>query len=153
MIFSKAFSKFKVWTSFKTSMKLDPMGPIYNKSALGFVMSWAWWHHQMETFSALLAFCAGNSPVPGEFHAQSPVTRSFDVTFDMRLNKRLSKQQRRWWVETLSRSLWRRSNEIEQTTGYHLNQCRPRPITPHSGSHIVNSSSLLIDMVRPTDDI
>ena len=46
----------------------------------------------METFSALLAFCAGNSPVPVEFHAQRPVTRSFDVTFDLRLNKRLSKQ-------------------------------------------------------------
>ena len=46
----------------------------------------------METFSALLAFFAGNSPVPGEFHAQRPVTRSFDVTFDLRLNKRLSKQ-------------------------------------------------------------
>ena len=27
----------------------------------------AWWHHQMETFSALLALCAGNSPVTGEF--------------------------------------------------------------------------------------
>ena len=46
----------------------------------------------METFSALLAFCAGNSPVPGEFHAQRPVTRSFDVDVDMRLNKHLSKQ-------------------------------------------------------------
>ena len=51
-----------------------------------------WWRHQMETFSSLLAFCAGNSPVPGEFHAQRPVTRSLDVTFDLRLNKRLSKQ-------------------------------------------------------------
>ena len=29
--------------------------------------------------SALLAICAGNSPVPGEFPAQRPVTRSFDV--------------------------------------------------------------------------
>ena len=38
-----------------------------------------WWRHQMETFSALLALCAGNSPVPGEFHTQRPVTRSFDV--------------------------------------------------------------------------
>ena len=46
----------------------------------------------MEIFSALLAFCAGNSPVPGEFHAQRPVTRSFDVIFDLRLNKRLNKQ-------------------------------------------------------------
>ena len=44
----------------------------------------------METFSALLAICAGNSPVPGEFPAQRPVTRSFDVFFDMLLNKRLN---------------------------------------------------------------
>ena len=52
----------------------------------------AWWRHQMETCSALLAFCAGNSPVPGEFPAQRPVMLSFDVFFDLRLNKRLSKQ-------------------------------------------------------------
>ena len=46
--------------------------------------------YQMETFSALLAICAGNSPVPGEFPAQRPVTQSFDVFFDLHLNKRLS---------------------------------------------------------------
>ena len=40
----------------------------------------------METFSELLAICAGNSPVTGEFPAQRPVTRSFDVFFDLRLN-------------------------------------------------------------------
>ena len=40
----------------------------------------------METFSALLAICAGNSPVPGEFPAQWPVTRSFDIFFDLRPN-------------------------------------------------------------------
>ena len=57
-----------------------------------------WWRHQMETFSALLAVCAGNSPVPGEFPAQRPVTRSFDVSFDLRLNKRLSKQSWGWWL-------------------------------------------------------
>ena len=56
-----------------------------------------WWRHQMEAFSALLAICAGNSPVPGEFHAQRPVTRSFDVFFDLRLNKRLGKQSWGWW--------------------------------------------------------
>ena len=33
-----------------------------------------WWRHQMETFSALLALCAGNAPVTGEFPAQRPVT-------------------------------------------------------------------------------
>ena len=67
----------------------------------------SWWRHQMETFSALLTICAGNSPVSGEFPAQRPVTRSFDVFFDLRLNKRLSKQSWGWWFETLSRPLWR----------------------------------------------
>ena len=47
----------------------------------------AWWRHQMETSSALLAICAGNLPVTGEFTAQWPVTRSFDVFFDLCLNK------------------------------------------------------------------
>ena len=46
----------------------------------------------METFSALLALCAGNSQVSSEFPSQRPVTRSFDVFFDLRPNKRLSKQ-------------------------------------------------------------
>ena len=46
----------------------------------------------METFSALLAICKGNSPVTGKFPTQRPVTRSFDVFFDLRMNKRLSKQ-------------------------------------------------------------
>ena len=46
----------------------------------------------METFSALLALCSGNLPVTGEFPAQKPVTQRFDVFFDLRLNKRLSKQ-------------------------------------------------------------
>ena len=70
-----------------------------------------WWRHQMETFSALLAICAGNSPVPGEFPAQRPVTRSFDVFFDLRLNKRLSKQFWGRWFETQLRPLWRHRNE------------------------------------------
>ena len=61
----------------------------------------SWWRHQMETFSALLAIFAGNSPVPGEFPTQRPVTRSFDVYFDLRPNKRLSKQSWGWWFETL----------------------------------------------------
>ena len=44
----------------------------------------------MKMFSALLALCAGNSPVTGEFPSQKPVARSFDVFFHLRLNKRLS---------------------------------------------------------------
>ena len=64
------------------------------------------WRHEMETFSALLALCAKNSPVTGEFPAQRPVTRSFDVFFDLRLNTRLSKQSWGRWFETPSRPLW-----------------------------------------------
>ena len=47
---------------------------------------------------------------PGEFPTQRPVTRSFDVFFHLRLNKRLSKQPLGWWFETLSCSLWRHCN-------------------------------------------
>ena len=67
----------------------------------------SWWRNQMEAFSALLALCAGNSPVPGEFLSQRPVTRSFGVFFDLRVNKRLSRQSWGWWFETPSCSLWR----------------------------------------------
>ena len=69
-----------------------------------------WWRHQLEAFSALLAI-AGNSPGTGDFPAQRPVTRSFDVLFYLRLNKWLSKQSWGWWFETLSRPLWRYRND------------------------------------------
>ena len=48
---------------------------------------------------------------PGEFPTQRPVTRSFDVLFDLRLNKRLSKEPWGWWFETPSWSLWRQRND------------------------------------------
>ena len=78
----------------------------------------SWWRHQMETCSASLAFCAGNSPatagnslVTGEF-SHRPMTRSFDVFFDLRLKRQLSKQSRRRWFETPSCSLWRHCNVV-----------------------------------------
>ena len=66
-----------------------------------------WRLYQMETFSALLTISVGNSPVTGEFPAQRPVTRSFDVFFHLYLNKRLSKHSWGWWFGTPSRPLWR----------------------------------------------
>ena len=63
-----------------------------------------------ENISALLAICAGNSPVTGELPAQRPVTRSFDVFFDLSLNKQFSKQSWCWWFETSSCPLWRHCN-------------------------------------------
>ena len=67
----------------------------------------SWPRCQMETFAALLALCAGNSRVIGEFPSQRPVTRCFDVFFYLCLNKRLSKQSWIWWFEALSRLIWR----------------------------------------------
>ena len=48
---------------------------------------YSWWRHQMETFYAILPLCEGNPPVTGEFPPQRPVTRSFDVFFDLRMKK------------------------------------------------------------------
>ena len=48
---------------------------------------------------------------PGEFPTQRPVTRSFGVFFDLRLNKKLSKQPWGRWFETPSWSLWRQCND------------------------------------------
>ena len=58
----------------------------------------------------------GNSPATGEFPSQRPVTRSFDVFFDLCLNKQLSKQSRGWWFETPSRSSGRHCNDIHRTS-------------------------------------
>ena len=66
------------------------------------------WKH----FSALQALCEGNLPVTGEFLSQRPLTRSFDVFFDLRLNERLSKPSRSRWFETPLHPLWRQWNGL-----------------------------------------
>ena len=53
----------------------------------------------------------------GEFTGHRPVTRSFDAFFDLRLNKWLSTQSRRWWFEAPPRPLWRQRNQTK-TMGY-----------------------------------
>ena len=67
----------------------------------------------METFSAWLAICARNSPVTSEFPSQRPVTRGFDVFFDLCLNKQLSTQSWGLWFKTPSSSLLRNCNDFE----------------------------------------
>ena len=102
------------------------------------------WHHQMETFSALLAICAGNSPVTGELPAQRPVTRSVDVFFDLRLTKRLSKQWWGWWFETPSCPLWRHRNAVyvcvtdtsTVLSSTYRHQCRVKICTQFPQTHI-----------------
>ena len=67
------------------------------------MIPWTWWHKKMETFSALLAICAVNSP--------GTKGSAADIFFDLRPNKRLSIQLLGWWFETASCSLWRHCNE------------------------------------------
>ena len=71
----------------------------------------------------------------GEFPAQRPVTRSFDVFFDLRPNKRLSKQSWGWWFETPSRSLWRHCNY--SMSYIHVQHRLNRANTSHYITHTV----------------
>ena len=95
------------------------------------------WRHQMETFSALLAICAGNSSVPGEFPTQRPVTRSFDVYFDLpRINGWVNnckagdlRRNRAHYDVTVMDHLFSNPNQIPRTREifwyYHNLHCRP----------------------------
>ena len=80
------------------------------------VVHYDWWSLHMMTSSNGNIFrvtgpSCGEFTGPGEFPAQRPVTQSFDVFYDLRPNKQLSKQPWGWWFETLSWSLWRHCNE------------------------------------------
>ena len=101
---------------------LSSGGGYFLHSVITYIFHDSWWRHQMEIFSALLALCAGNSPVTGEFPSQRPVTRSSDIYFDLRLNKRLCKQSLGWRFETPSRPLWRHCNVLKEwwPIKYHL---------------------------------
>ena len=74
--------QFAIWTftnSFIQSLSISLIN-INHARAWHQICHKAWWRYQMETFSALLAICAGNSSVLGEFLAQRPVTRGFDFS-------------------------------------------------------------------------
>ena len=99
----------------------------------------SWWRHQMETFSALLALFGeftGHQRIP---HTK-PVTRNFDVFFDLRLNQQWSKQWRRRWFETPSHSLRHHCNAYavyHRVQGkYHL---MPRLTTHQSQDEFLES--------------
>ena len=77
----------------------------------------------MESFFALLAICAGNS-VTGEFPTERSVTRSLDVFFDLRLNKRLGKQWWAWLFEMPLRPLWLHRNVLWTFTSVMWIQCK-----------------------------
>ena len=84
----------------------------------------------MEIFFALLAFCGGNSPVTGEFPAQRPVTRNFDVFFYLGLYQQFTKQWTAGWFETPWRSLWLHCNDCSISCHFHRGGCnRPANLT------------------------
>ena len=116
-------------------------GPFWNVQFQPGSQRRIWWRHQMEIFSALLVLCAGNSSVTGEFPAQRPVTRSFDVFFDLHLNKRLSKQSWDRWFETPSRSLWRHRNEIS------LGQSKTSTAATMVTSHVTNYLTYMLSSI------
>ena len=105
----------RIWIATeKTLVKRGPghtCGTSYPKSNIEFIMTSA----NGNIFRVTGPLC-GEFTGPGEFPTQRPVTRRFDVFFDLRLNKRLSKQSWGWWFETPSRSLWRHRNDNVKIT-------------------------------------
>ena len=93
----------KVVTSKKTSVAKTLHGEWTRVLSCGR----SWWRHEMETFSALLVFCAGNSPVTGE---KGQRRRVLMFSLICALNKRWNRQSWIWWFETPSRPLWRHCN-------------------------------------------
>ena len=73
---------------------------------------WLFWRTKDMMTSSNGNISRVNGPLCGEFPTQRPVTRSFDVFFDLCVNKRLNKQSWGWWFETLSRPFWRHRNDI-----------------------------------------
>ena len=111
LIRTDSFS-FKIHSKYFNEIYKKIQNKSINKDIRYILFRSSWWRQQMKTSSALLVLYEGKPPFTGGFPSQRPVTRSFDVFLDRRLNKRLSKQSRRWWFETPSRQLWRHRNAI-----------------------------------------
>ena len=87
----------------------------------------------------------------GEFTGpQRPVTRTFDIFFDMCLNKQLRKQSRRWLFETPSRPVWRHCNGIEAQ--YWVNLAPSQHVYP---THDYHPATLALHwrMAKPLRDL
>ena len=91
-------------------------------------------HDDVIKFSRYWPFARGvhRSPMTTEFPTRRPVTRSFDIVFDLRLNKQLSKQGWGWWFETPLRPLWRHYNDLR----CHNTNCYS-PINKHSMLYLI----------------
>ena len=94
---------------------------------------------------------------PGEFPTQRPVTRSFDVHFDLCLDKRSSDQSWSWWFETPSRSLWRHCNELITTSRKQITRINIKSHihsqTTTIDNHLDDWTELLVSFENTRDDI
>ena len=125
-IYAPVFASICVWVRWYQSVQRERKGADKNRERQGCVLYchaiaaklWkyqiysSWWRHQMKKEFRVTGLLCGEFTGSGEFPTQRPMTRSFDVFFDLRLNKRLSKQPWGWWFETPSRSLWRQCYEL-----------------------------------------
>ena len=73
-----------------------------------------WAHDDVIKWKHFPRYCPLCGEFTGKFPSQKPVTRSFDMFFDLRLNKRLSNQRSGWSFETPLCSLWRHCNRISE---------------------------------------
>ena len=158
--------------SIRNPLKFVPKGPFYNTWALVQVMAWhrtgdkplpelmltqfsdAYMLHYREIMMTswngnifrVTGHLCGEFTGPGEFPAQRPVTRSFGVFFDLRLNKRLDKQSWGWWFEKPSRPLWRHRND--ELTDFQLHVqvivrgCNYSPMPKHEWSWVLRRPRL-----------
>ena len=100
------------------------------------------WRHQMEPFSALVALCAENSPVPVNSPHKGQRRGALMFSFDLHLNKRLSKQPWGWWFETPSLSLWRHCNVLCPLQWRHVSASR---------RHISQATRLFVQQLFPSE--
>ena len=105
-------------------------------------ISFTWWRHHMKTFCALPAFYEGNPPVTDGFPSQRPIMRSGKVFFDLRLNRRLSKQSRRRRLETPLHQLWRHYNVISSIDAWQR--------MPAAMNRIIIDSGISLSLVVPS---
>ena len=100
-----------------------------------------WWRHLngniFRATGPLWRESTGHRWIP----SQRPVTWSFDVFFDLCLDRRLSKQSRRCWFETPSRSFWRHRNKM---AGY---------VVTWLASILVASETSVVDLIILPEDL
>ena len=107
---------------------------------------WSFWRGSV----IMMASSNGNifrvtGPLCGEFtgHRWIPLTKASneELSSDVFLNKRLSKELRRRWFETLSRSLWRHCNDYFRW--WPVLTCRPQAGEEHEGDPYRQSQTVV----------